>query len=147
MSLKDRLMDDLKTSMKNRDKIRKDVVTMIRAAIKQKEVDERIDLDDEAVIDVISKQVKQKKDAIEDFRKGQRQDLVELTEKEIDILLEYLPQQLTESELDEIVRAAIQEVGANTVKDMGKIMSNVMPKIKGRADGSMVNNIVKQYLK
>ncbi len=147
MSLKDRLMDDLKTSMKNRDKIRKDVVTMIRAAIKQKEVDERIELDDEAVIDVISKQVKQKKDAIGDFRKGQRQDLVELTEKEIDILLEYLPQQLTESELDEIVRAAIQEVGANTVKDMGKIMSNVMPKIKGRADGSMVNNIVKQYLK
>lgn len=147
MSLKDRLMDDLKTSMKSRDKIRKDVVTMVRAAIKQKEVDERIELDDETIIGVISKQVKQKKDAIEDFKKGQRQDLVELTEKEIDILLEYLPKQLTESELDEIVRAAIQEVGANSVKDMGKIMSNVMPKIKGRADGSMVNNIVKQYLK
>ncbi|WIV10690.1 GatB/YqeY domain-containing protein [Proteiniborus sp. MB09-C3] len=147
MSLKDRLMEDLKVSMKSGDKIRKNVVTMVRAAVKQREVDERIELNDEAIIDVISKQVKQKRDAIEDFKKGQRQDLVELTENEIDILLDYLPQQLTESELDEIVRAAIQEVGANSVRDMGKIMSNVMPKIKGRADGSMVNNIVKQYLK
>jgi len=147
MSLKERLMDDLKVSMKNGDKVRKNVVTMVRAAIKQKEVDERIELNDEAIIDVISKQVKQKKDAIEDFNKGQRQDLVELTEKEISILLDYLPQQLTESELQEIVKEAIEEVGANSIKDLGKIMSNVMPKIKGRADGSMVNNIVRQYLK
>ncbi len=147
MSLKDRLMEDLKVSMKNGDKLRKNVITMVRAAIKQIEVDERIELNDEAIIDVISKQVKQKKDAIGDFSRGQRQDLVELTEKEIGILLDYLPQQLTESELDEIVRAAIEEVGANSVRDIGKIMSNVMPKIKGRADGSMVNNIVKQYLK
>lgn len=147
MSLKTRLMDDMKVSMKNRDKLRKDVLTMVRAAIKQIEVDERIELDDESIIDVISKQVKQKKDAIEDFKRGQRQDLVELTEKEIDILLEYLPKQLTESELDEIVKAAIDEVGANSIKDMGKIMSKVMPKIKGRADGSMVNKIVKQYFK
>lgn len=147
MSLKDRLMDDLKASMKNGDKLRKNVITMIRAAIKQKEVDERIELNDEAIIDVISKQVKQKKDAIEDFNRGQRQDLVELTEKEINILLDYLPQQLTESELEKIVKEAIEEVGANSVRDIGKIMSNVMPKIKGRADGSMVNNIVKQYLK
>ncbi|SDZ19846.1 hypothetical protein SAMN05660462_02185 [Proteiniborus ethanoligenes] len=147
MSLKIRLMDDMKNSMKNRDKLRKDVLTMVRAAIKQIEVDERVELDDESIIDVISKQVKQKKDAIEDFKRGQRQDLVELTEKEIDILLEYLPKQLTESELDEIVKAAIDETGANSLRDMGKIMSNVMPKIKGRADGSMVNNIVKQYFK
>ena len=147
MSLKERLMDDLKTSMKNRDKTRKDVVTMIRAAVKQKEVDERVELDDEGIIDIISKQVKQKKDAVEDFKKGQRQDLVELTEKEIEILLEYLPQQLTEAELDEIVKAAIDEVGANTLKDIGKIMSNVLPKVKGRADGSIVNKIARQYLK
>ncbi|SCG83617.1 putative protein yqeY [Proteiniborus sp. DW1] len=147
MSLKDRLMDDLKASMKNGDKLRKNVITMVRAAIKQKEVDERIELNDEAIIDVISKQVKQKKDAIEDFHRGQRQDLVELTEKEISILLNYLPQQLTESELEKIVKEAIEEVGANSVKDIGKIMSNVMPKVKGRADGSMVNNIVRQYFK
>lgn len=147
MSLKEKLMDDLKTSMRNRDKTRKDVVTMIRAAVKQKEVDERVELDDEGIIDIISKQVKQKKDAVEDFQKGQRQDLVELTEKEIEILLEYLPLQLTEAELDEIVKAAIDEVGANTAKDIGKIMSNVLPKVKGRADGSLVNKIARQYLK
>ncbi|MGF7056351.1 GatB/YqeY domain-containing protein [Brassicibacter mesophilus] len=147
MSLKEKLMDDLKTSMRNRDKTRKDVVTMIRAAVKQKEVDERVELDDESIIDIISKQVKQKKDAVEDFQKGQRQDLVELTEKEIEILLEYLPLQLTEAELDEIVKAAIDEVGANTAKDIGKIMSNVLPKVKGRADGSLVNKIARQYLK
>ena len=147
MSLKERLMEDLKVSMKTGDKVRKNVITMVRAAIKQREVDERIELNDEAIIDVISKQVKQKKDAIEDFKKGQRQDLVELTEKEINILLDYLPQQLTESELEKIVKEAIEEVGANSVKDIGKIMSNVMPKVKGRADGSMVNNIVRQYFK
>lgn len=147
MSLKERLMSDLKTAMKNRDKVRKDVVTMVRAAVKQREVDERIELDDEGIIDVISKQVKQKKDAIEDFRKGSREDLVQLTEKEIEILMEYLPRQLSEEEIDEIVRAAINEVGANTTRDMGKVMANVMPKVKGKADGSLVNKIVKQYLK
>lgn len=147
MSLKDRLINDLKVSMKSRDKVRKDVITMVRAAIKQREVDERIELDDEAIIDIISKQIKQKKDAIEDFKKGQRQDLVEFTEKEIAILLEYLPKQLTESEVQEIVQKTIEEIGANSVRDIGKIMSNVMPKIKGRADGSMVNKIVRQYLK
>jgi len=104
MSLKDKLMDDMKTSMKNRDKARKDTVIMVRAAIKQKEVDERVELSDEEILEVISKQLKQKKDALEDFRKGQRQDLVDLTEKEIEILLEYLPEQLTEGELDEIVK-------------------------------------------
>jgi len=147
MSLKDKLMEDLKVSMRSGDKIKKNVITMIRAAIKQKEVDERIELDDEAIIDIISKQVKQKKDAIEDFKKGQRQDLVELTENEINILLSYLPQQLTESELEEIVKLTIEELGVDSVKDIGKVMSNVMPKVKGRADGSMVNNIVRRFLK
>lgn len=147
MSLKDKLAEDLKVSMRSGDKIRKNVITMIRAAIKQKEVDERIELDDEAIIDIISKQVKQKKDAIEDFKKGQRQDLVELTEKEINILLDYLPQQLTESELEEIVKSTIEELGIDSVKDIGKVMSNVMPKVKGRADGSLVNNIARRFLK
>ncbi|KNF09351.1 GatB/YqeY domain-containing protein [Gottschalkia purinilytica] len=147
MSLKDKLMDDLKASMKDRDKVRKNVVTMIRAAIKQKEVDERIELDDDGIIDIISKQVKQKRDVIDDFKKGDRQDLVELTEKEIQILLEYLPLQLTEEELKVIVKAAIEEVGASSVKDMGKIMSNVLPKVKGRADGSLVNKIIRENLK
>ncbi|KGG81363.1 GatB/YqeY domain-containing protein [Caloranaerobacter azorensis] len=147
MSFKERLMADLKASMKNKDKVRKDVITMVRAAIKQREVDERIELNDEDIIELIAKQVKQKKDALKDFEKGGRQDLVELTQKEIDILMEYLPKQLSEDEIDEIVKAAIEEIGASTMKDMGKVMSYVMPKVKGRADGSLVNKIVRQYLK
>lgn len=147
MSLQERLMEDLKSSMKNRDKVKKDCITMIRAAIKQREVDERVELSEEDIVEIIAKQVKQKRDAIEDFKKGQRDDLVDLTEKEIDILLEYLPRQLAEEEIDEIVKDAIEQVGANTIKDMGKVMSIIMPKVKGRADGGLVNKIVKQYLK
>lgn len=147
MSLKDRLMDDLKTSMRNKDKIKKDVVTMVRSAVKQREVDERIELNDQDIIEIISKQVKQKRDAIEDFRKGERDDLVQLTEDEVKILLDYLPEQLSEEELTELVKTAIAEVGATSMKDMGKIMGNLMPKIKGKADGSSVNKIAKDYLK
>lgn len=147
MSLKDTLMDDLKTSMKNKDKIRKNVITMIRAAIKQKEVDERIELSDEDIIDIIAKQVKQKNDTISDFKKAEREDLIELTEQEIDVLTQYLPKQLSEEEIDEIVKIAVDEVSANTTQDMGKVMAKVMPQVKGRADGSLVNKIVRQYLK
>lgn len=147
MSLKERLMEDLKSSMKNKDKVRKNVITMVRSAIKQREVDERIELEDEDIINIISKQVKQKRDAIEDFEKGNRQDLVDLTQQEINILMEYLPKQLTEDELEEIVKKSIEKVGATTIKDIGKVMSDVLPKVKGKADGSMVNKIVRRYLK
>ena len=147
MSLKEKLMEDLKSSMKSKDKVRKNVITMVRSAIKQKEVDERIELEDVDVIEIISKQVKQKKDAIEDFEKGNRQDLVDLTKQEINILMEYLPKQLTEDELEQIVKQSIENMGAITIKDIGKVMSDVLPKVKGKADGSMVNKIVRHYLK
>jgi len=146
MSLKKELMEDLKLSMKNKDSIRKNTITMVRAAIKQKEVDERIELEDEEILEIISKQLKEKKNAIEDFKKGERQDLVELTEKEIEILLEYLPKQLTEEEIEEIVRETIEEVKANSMKDIGIIMKSVMPKVKGRADGNTVNKIARKIL-
>jgi len=139
-------MEDLKNSMKSKDKVRKDTITMIRAAIKQKEVDERRELSDDDILDIIAKQLKEKKMAIEEFRKGQREDLVELTEQEMNILLEYLPEQLSEEELEKIVREAINEVNATSIKDMGKVMKVVMPKVKGRADGNMVNQIVKKIL-
>ena len=119
---------------------------MVRAAIKQKEVDERIELNNEEIIEIISKQLKEKKNAIEDFKKGERQDLVELTEKEMEILLEYLPEQLTEEEIEKIVRETIEEVEANSMKDIGIIMKSVMPKVKGRADGSTVNKIARKIL-
>ncbi len=147
MSLKKKLMEDFKTSMKNKDTIRKNTITMVRAAIKQREVDERKQLGDEEILDVISKQLKEKKNVIEDFERGGRQDLVELTQKEIDILLEYLPKQLTEEEIEKIVIETIDEVGAETMKDMGLVMKSVMPKVKGRADGNTVSKIVKNHLK
>lgn len=147
MSLKKELMEDLKLSMKNKDSIRKNTITMVRAAIKQKEIDERIELEDEEILEIISKQLKEKKNAIEDFKKGERQDLVELTEKEMKILLEYLPEQLTEEEIEKIVRETIEEVEANSMKDIGNIMKSVMPKVKGRADGNTVNKIARKILK
>lgn len=147
MSMQAKLMDDLKTSMKTKNKLRKDVITMVRAAVKQREVDERVELNDEDVIEIISKQVKQKKDAIVEFEKGDRSDLVELTQKEIDILLEYLPLQLTEEELNEIVKATIEEVDAKTAKDIGKVMGSILPKVKGKADGSTINRLAREYLK
>ncbi|NLY86398.1 MAG: GatB/YqeY domain-containing protein [Tissierellia bacterium] len=146
MSLKEKLMEDLKDSMKSKDKIRKDTITMVRAAIKQKEVDERRELSDDDILDIIAKQLKEKRMAIEEFKKGQRDDLVKLTEQEIDILLNYLPEQLTEEEVEKIVFETIKEVNAKSIKDIGIIMKAVMPKVKGRADGNIVNKIVRKIL-
>lgn len=147
MSLKERLQEDWKSAMKNRDSFRSSVVSMARAAVLQVEKTDGTKLDDDAVIDVLSKEVKQRKDSIIEFEKGNRQDLVEQTKKEIEILLEYLPQQLTNEEIAEIVKSAVDEVGANSISDMGKVMSAVMPKVKGRSDGKLVNQIVRQFLK
>lgn len=146
MSLKDKLMQDLKTAMKEKNKIKKSVITMIRAAIKQYEVDNRTEIDDDGVIEIIAKQLKQKKDAIEEFKKGDRQDLVDETEKEIEILLEYLPKQLSEDEIRVIVKETIEKHNASSPKDMGKVMGALMPKMKGKADGKLVSKIVKELL-
>ena len=147
MSLKDKLMEDYKSSIKNKDTIRKNTVILIRAAVKQREVDERIELSDEQIIDIISKQLKEKKMASLEFQKGNRQDLVDLTNLEMDILLEYLPKQLTQDEVDAIVKDTISEIGANSVKDIGLVMKSIMPKVKGIADGNMVNKAVRNILK
>ena len=146
MSLKERLMADLKDAMKNKDKLRKDVITMVRAAIKQKEVDERVELDDADIENIISKQLKEKKSSIEEFKKGNRQDLVDQTNAEIEILLKYLPEQLSDEELKEIIKKIIDENEITSMKDIGKLMKNVMPLIKGKADGKQVNLIAKELL-
>ena len=146
MSLKERLMADLKDAMKNKDKLRKDVITMVRAAIKQKEVDERVELDDADIENIISKQLKEKKSSIEEFKKGNRQDLVDQTNAEIEILLKYLPEQLSDEELKEIIKKVIDEKEITSMKDIGKLMKNVMPLIKGKADGKQVNVIAKELL-
>ena len=132
--------------MKNKETVKKSVITLIRASIKQYEVDNRVELDEEGIIDLISKQLKQRNDALEEFKKANRDDLVSETEAEIKVLKEYLPQQLSEEELNEIVKETISEVGATSMKDMGKIMSAIMPKTKGRADGKLINKLVQANL-
>ena len=146
MSLKELLMDDLKIAMREKDTIRKSVVTMLRAAVKQIEVDQRIELDDEAIIDIIAKQIKQKNNAIVEFRNGERQDLVDLTEKEIEILMTYLPEQLSEEEVYQLVADAIHSTGATSMKDMGKVMGIVTNATKGKADGKLISELVKKAL-
>lgn len=146
MTLKQKLQEDLKTSMKNKDTLRKSVITLIRSSIKQVEVDKRIELNDDDVIDIISKQLKQRNDSLEQFLDAGREDLVEETRSEIEVLKEYLPQQLSEEELNEIVKQTISEVGATSMKDMRKIMSVIKPKTKGRADGKLINKLVKENL-
>ncbi|GAB6109552.1 GatB/YqeY domain-containing protein [Fusibacter bizertensis] len=146
MSLKVLLMDDLKVAMRDKDVVRKSVVTMLRAAIKQIEVDQRIELDDEAIIDIIAKQIKQKNNAIVEFASGNRQDLVDLTKNEIELLMKYLPTQLTEDEVKVIVDEAIASTGASTMKDMGKVMGIVTNATKGRADGKLISDLVKKAL-
>ena len=147
MSLKGKLMEDLKDSMRNKDTVKKNTITMVRAAIKQIEVDERAEIDDERILEIISKQLKERNNAIEDFKKGERQDLVDITKKEIEILLDYLPEQLTDEELEKIVAETIDELDAKSIKDIGLVMKSVMPKVKGRADGNAVNKIVRNILK
>lgn len=146
MSLKEKLQEDLKSSMKNKDTIRKSVITLVRAAIKQIEVDQRVELDDVAVMDIISKQLKQRNDSLAGFEKAGREDLIEETKSEIQVLKEYLPQQLSEEELEKIVIETIAEVGATSMKDMGKIMAIIKPKTAGRADGRKINELVKKNL-
>lgn len=146
MSLKQKLQEDLKSSMKNKDNTRKSVVTLIRASIKQYEVDNRVELGDAEITDLIAKLLKQTRDSLGDFKKANRDDLVSQAEAEIEVLKEYLPQQLSEEELNEIVISTISEVGATSMKDMKKIMTSIMPKVKGRADGKLINELVKKNL-
>ena len=146
MSLKEQLTADMKEAMKNKEKERLAVIRMVRGAIRQQEIDGQKELGDEDVIAVISKEVKMRRDSIEEFQKGGREDLVEKTQAEIDVLLPYLPAQLSEDEVRELVKTAVEQTGAATPKDMGKVMGVLMPKVKGRADGKMVNTIVKSFL-
>ena len=146
MSIKDKLKDDLKTAMLEKDTTRKNVVQLIKAGVLQVEKDKKITLDDEGVLDVIAKQLKQRRDSLPDYEKSGRDDLIAQLKREMELLMEYLPAQLTHDELVEIVRDAIEETGASQIKDMGKIMAVVMPKTKGRADGKEINAIARELL-
>lgn len=146
MALKEQLLSDLKAAMKEKDDVRKSTVTMVRAAILQVEKDTKQILDDSAILDVIAKQVKMRKDALVEFTKGARDDLVEATKKELDVLFSYLPKQLSYEEVKAVVEEAVREVGAQTMKDMGKIMANVNAKIKGQTDSKTISQAAKELL-
>ncbi|MDD4843990.1 MAG: GatB/YqeY domain-containing protein [Anaerotignum sp.] len=146
MSLKEQLFADLKTAMKEKDSVRKDTVQLVRSGILQIEKDNKVELDDEAIIDVISKQLKSRKDSLPDYEKSGRTDLIEKLNQEIDILLGYLPEQLSEAEIQTIVEEAVKESGASSIKDMGKVMAVITPKVKGRADNKIVGSFVKKML-
>lgn len=147
MSLKDRLANDFKEAMKARDEVKKNTVNLVRAAIKQDEVDNRVELDDQKIIDILAKQVKMRKDALSDFEKAGRMDLVNTYNQEISILMEYLPKQLSDEEVAEIVKITAQELGLEMTKpNMGKLIGGVMPKVKGIADGSAVRRIIDQMI-
>ncbi|GIP35837.1 GatB/YqeY domain-containing protein [Paenibacillus sp. J2TS4] len=146
MSLSDRLNEDMKQAMKSQDKFRLSVIRMIRSAIKNIEIDQRRSLDDNEVLDIISREIKQRKDSLQEFEKAGREDLAQSAKAEIAVIAEYLPQQLTEEEVKVLVQQTIQETGASSKADMGKVMAALMPKVKGRTDGKLVNQLVQQLL-
>ena len=146
MSLMEKLTADMKEAMKQGEKERLSVIRLVRGAVRQAEIDGKKTLSDDEIIGVITKEVKMRRDSIEEFERGGRSDLVEKTQAEIAILMPYLPAQLSPDEVQQLVETAVAEVGATTAKDMGKVMGALMPKLKGRADGKLVNQIVRACL-
>lgn len=147
MSLtKQRINDDVKAAMRSKDKDRLGVLRLIMAAFKQKEVDGRIDLDDTMVLAIMDKMTKQIRDSIQQFEQAGRDDLVKKEKFELEIIQEYLPTQLNEDEIKQLIAESITESGAESVKDMGKVMSILKPRLQGRADMGQVSALVKQQL-
>lgn len=145
-SIKETLQDDWKNAIKQRDKFKASVISMAKAAILMVEKSGVAEVDDNKVIEILAKEVKQRRDSLIEFENGNRQDLVDQTKAEIEILLQYLPQQLTEEEIRKIVMESAEKLGTSSIKDMGKLMADVRPKVNGRADGKVVSQIVKEYL-
>ncbi|AEO44011.1 GatB/YqeY domain-containing protein [Xanthomonas euvesicatoria pv. euvesicatoria] len=146
MSLKQQLTDDMKAAMKSGDKHSLGVIRLINAAIKQKEVDERIEMDDAAVIAVLDKMVKQRKDSVTQFQAAARDDLAQIEREEIVVIERYLPAKMGEAEIVAAIRAAISETGASSPADIGKLMGALKPKLAGQADMGLVSTLVKQQL-
>lgn len=149
MTLKERLNADFKEAMKNREKVRKDTISFVRAAIKQYEVDNREEIDDEGVAAILAKQVKMRKDALDDFKSAGRDDLVDSYQQEIDVLTDYMPKQLSDDEIMDVVKNTAADMGieeGSGKSSMGKLMGSVMGKVKGKADGNNVKDIVLKFL-
>jgi uncharacterized protein YqeY len=146
MNLAERLNEDMKQAMKDGNKFRLQTIRMVRASIKNQEIELRRPLDDNDTLNILSRELKQRRDSLQDFERGGRDDLVSNVKAEIEIITEYLPQQLTEEEVKAIVLQTMQETGVSSKADLGKLMGALMPKVKGLADGKLVNAIVQQSL-
>ena len=144
--LKEKLLEDLKSAMKEKNINRKNAVQMVRTAILQVEKDKGIEVTDEQIINIIAKEVKTRKDSLADFEKANRQDLIDQINEEISVLEEYLPKQLTDEELEQAVTKVINDVGATDIKDMGKVMKEAKVQIGAKADGKRINEMVKKIL-
>ncbi len=146
MSLREQILNDIKESMKNQDKETLSVVRMVKGAIQLEEIDKKRELTDDEVVGVISKQIKQRKDANSEFEKGNRQDLIEKNNSEISILNRYMPEQLDSSEVEKIIDDKMRELGISDPKGMGILMKELNSMLKGKADMSMVSNIAREKL-
>lgn len=144
--LKQQLTDAMKTAMKSGEKARLGVIRLMLAAVKQREIDERIELDDSQVLAVLDKMVKQRRDSIEQYSNAGRDELAALEAAEIEVIQEFLPAGLSEAEIAAIIEAAVAETGAESMRDMGKVMAVVKPQVQGRADVGVVSGLVKQKL-
>lgn len=146
MSLTKQLDQDMKLALKNKDKHKLSTIRMLKSAIKKEEIDKKRPLNDDEVLSVIMREVKQRKDSLAEYKEAGRDDLADKEQAEIEMLSAYLPEQMSEEELKSLVQEVIQEVGASSKADMGKVMSAIMPKVKGRADGRLVNQMVQEIL-
>ena len=147
MTMKTRLTDDMKQAMRDRDVLRRDVIRYLRSEVKNQEIREQKELDDAGVIQVLSRQAQQRRDSIEAYRDADRQDLVDKEESELSVIMAYLPQQMTQEEIADLVQQVVAEVGASGPADMGKVMGAIMPQVRGKAEGREVNAIVQQTLR
>lgn len=146
MSLEERLVQEMKQAMKSNEKLRLSTIRMIRSAVKNKEIEQRGELTDEGIIKVIQGLVRKGEESVEQFRAGGRADLVEKEEKEIEILKSFLPQPISREEILRIIDQSIEETQASSSKDLGKVMKSVIPKLGGKADGKLINQLVKERL-
>lgn len=147
MTMKSRLVDDMKQAMRDKDALRRDTIRYLRSEIRNQEIRDQKELDDAGVIQVLSRQVQQRRDSIEVYRDAGRSDLVNKEESELSVIVAYLPQQLSGAEITDLVRQVVAEVGATGPGDMGKVMGAIMPQVHGKAEGREVNAIVQQTLR
>lgn len=146
MSLKEQIPNDIKNALRNKSTVELSVLRMLQSAIHNKEIDNKVELSDEQVIEVVSSEVKKRRDAASEFEKVNRPDAAQKEKEEIEILLKYMPEQLNEDQIREEVAKAIEESMADGLKDLGKVMKIIMPRMKGKADGKLVNSMVRDLL-